>query len=253
VSSRDSRSPRRDRSKSRSKSPHRESSSGGALYIACLATVTDESEIKKRFSKYGKVLECTLVRDPRTKDSRGFGFVTMETDEGATACIENLHDTEIDGHKITVEKARRNRPRSPTPGKYLGSDRARTARARPPPPSYSYGGGSYRSGGGGGGNRYNAAAAAAAAYAPYYGYGYPYPPASYGRPSYPVYPTARYPERYQPYNRRDRSPPPRAGRDRTDRDRYSPYRGRGEARESSPYYSGARDRSRSRSRERHYL
>ncbi len=58
--------------------------------------------------------------DPHTRDSRGFGFVTMETPEEAEAAIQALNGTEFMGRTLVIEKARRGRARTPTPGKYYG-------------------------------------------------------------------------------------------------------------------------------------
>lgn len=69
--------------------------------------------------------------DPHTRDSRGFGFVTMETPEDAEAAIQNLNATEHIGKVITVEKARRGRARTPTPGRYYGPPK-RPDRTSPP-------------------------------------------------------------------------------------------------------------------------
>jgi len=49
-------------------------------------------------------LECHLVTDPRTRESRGFGFVTMETMEDAERCIKYLNRSVLEGRLITVEK-----------------------------------------------------------------------------------------------------------------------------------------------------
>jgi transformer-2 protein len=76
--------------------------------------------------------------DPHSRESRGFGFVTMETGEEADAAITAMNATEFQGRVMTVEKvcvilhkiifnlaytipqARRGRARTPTPGKYYG-------------------------------------------------------------------------------------------------------------------------------------
>ena len=42
--------------------------------------------------------------DPHTRESRGFGFVTMESTEEADAAITALNSTEIMGKTINVEK-----------------------------------------------------------------------------------------------------------------------------------------------------
>jgi transformer-2 protein len=52
------------------------------------------------------------MRDPHTKDSRGFAFVTMESSEEADAAIVGLNATELMGRTMNVEKARRGRART---------------------------------------------------------------------------------------------------------------------------------------------
>jgi transformer-2 protein len=42
--------------------------------------------------------------DPHTRDSRGFGFVTMETSEEADAAITALNTTDLMGKVMNVEK-----------------------------------------------------------------------------------------------------------------------------------------------------
>ncbi|KAF5960890.1 hypothetical protein HYC85_002099 [Camellia sinensis] len=44
----------------------------------------------------------------------------METLDDANRCVKHLHQSVLDGRCITVERSRRKRPRSPTPGHYLG-------------------------------------------------------------------------------------------------------------------------------------
>ncbi len=72
------------------------------------------------FEKYGDVEKCQIMRDPHTKESRGFGFVKMVTSEQAEAAKEGLQGEQIEGRTLSIEKARRARPRTPTPGKYFG-------------------------------------------------------------------------------------------------------------------------------------
>lgn len=91
--------------------------------------------------------------DPHTRESRGFGFVTMETPEEADAAITALNATEILGKTISVEKARRARARTPTPGRYHGPpkrERRNDDRPYNPRPYDSR----YDRGGGGGGRGY---------------------------------------------------------------------------------------------------
>lgn len=60
------------------------------------------------------------MRDPHTRESRGFGFVKMQTSDQADAAKNGLNGETIEGRTLSIEKARRSRPRTPTPGKYFG-------------------------------------------------------------------------------------------------------------------------------------
>lgn len=51
-----------------------------------------------------QVKKASVMYDPHTRESRGFGFVTMETAEEADAAITALNATEIMGKIVTVEK-----------------------------------------------------------------------------------------------------------------------------------------------------
>ncbi|KAK1374838.1 Serine/arginine-rich splicing factor SR45a [Heracleum sosnowskyi] len=94
---------------------------GNNLYIMGLSTRVTSSDLEKFFSNEGKVTDCHLVKDPQTKESRGFAFVTMATNEDADRCIKHLNRTVLEGRLVTVEKAKRKRGRTPTPGKYQGA------------------------------------------------------------------------------------------------------------------------------------
>ncbi|XXG84971.1 hypothetical protein AAC387_Pa11g0162 [Persea americana] len=126
----------RDRSRSRSRDSGDAVNPGNNLYVTGLSTRVTDSELEKYFNTEGKVLECHLVMDPRTRESRGFGFVTMETVEDADRCVKYLNRSVLEGRLITVQKAKRKRGRTPTPGRYHGV-RENTGRGRRRSPSYS--------------------------------------------------------------------------------------------------------------------
>lgn len=50
------------------------------------------------------MVDVHLVTDPWTRESRGFGFVTMATIEDADRCIKYLNHSVLEGRVITVEK-----------------------------------------------------------------------------------------------------------------------------------------------------
>ncbi|CAI9094114.1 OLC1v1029800C2 [Oldenlandia corymbosa var. corymbosa] len=96
--------PRSRRSRSRSHDSVDVTNPGNNLYVTGLSTRVDNGDLEKFFNKEGKVVECQLVTDPRTKESRGFAFITMETNEDAERCIKHLNRSVLEGRLITVEK-----------------------------------------------------------------------------------------------------------------------------------------------------
>ncbi|RJE26618.1 transformer-SR ribonucleoprotein [Aspergillus sclerotialis] len=93
---------------------------GSNLFVTGINPRLTESDISRLFEKYGDVESCSIMTDPHTKESRGFGFVKMVTAEQADAAKEGLQGEVIEGRTLSIEKARRSRPRTPTPGKYFG-------------------------------------------------------------------------------------------------------------------------------------
>jgi len=115
------------RRSSRSRSPRaREQTEGGGnnpgnnLHVSGLNSRIDTRDLEAAFAKVGRVKKAQVMYDPHTRESRGFGFVTMESSEEADAAITALHGNELLGKSVTVEKARRGRARTPTPGRYYG-------------------------------------------------------------------------------------------------------------------------------------
>jgi RNA recognition motif-containing protein len=51
-----------------------------------------------------QVIDASIVLDPWTRESRGFGFVTMATLKEAERCIKYLDSSVLEGRVITVEK-----------------------------------------------------------------------------------------------------------------------------------------------------
>jgi len=105
---------------------------GNNLHIRGLDTRTKETDLEDIFGKFGQIEKVQIMRDPHTRDSRGFGFVTFERNEDAEAAMAQLNATTLDGRVLTVEKARRARARTPTPGAYRGPPKREDVRGGPP-------------------------------------------------------------------------------------------------------------------------
>lgn len=93
---------------------------GSNLFVTGIHPRLSEEEVTRLFEKYGAVEKCNIMRDPHTRESRGFGFVKMTTGEEADAAKEGLQGVQNEGRTLSIEKARRAKPRTPTPGKYFG-------------------------------------------------------------------------------------------------------------------------------------
>ncbi|KAI0275214.1 hypothetical protein BC834DRAFT_840103 [Gloeopeniophorella convolvens] len=115
-----SRSPGRGNSDDRSREAGQ--NPGNNLHVSGLNSRVDTRDLEAAFAKIGRasafsqVKKASVMYDPHTRESRGFGFVTMESAEEAEAAVTALNATEMMGKTITVEKARRGRARTPTPG-----------------------------------------------------------------------------------------------------------------------------------------
>ncbi|CAG9325161.1 unnamed protein product [Blepharisma stoltei] len=103
---------------------HPDANPGNNIYISNLASETTENDLKELFSNLGTILDMRIIKDPFTKESRRFGFVTFENMEDAEEAIKTKDKSELQGKTIRVERARRSKPHVPTPGAYCGPEGA---------------------------------------------------------------------------------------------------------------------------------
>jgi len=106
------------------------------IYVGNLSYDATEDQLRQAFEAYGEVDSVNIIKDKYSGRSKGFGFVEMNDEQNATAAIEGLHETELLGRNLNVNKAR-----PPTERRDGGGGRG------------GYGGGE-RGGYGGGGRRY---------------------------------------------------------------------------------------------------
>jgi RNA recognition motif-containing protein len=76
------------------------------LYVGNLSPSVSEDDLLLLFSQTGAVTEVKLMRDPSTRQSRGFAFVTMATPELAGQALQDFHGYSLGGRYITVTEAR---------------------------------------------------------------------------------------------------------------------------------------------------
>jgi RNA recognition motif-containing protein len=76
------------------------------LFVGNLSFKTTDTELQEAFAAHGTVLEVTVMQDRTTGRSRGFGFVTMSTNEEAQKAIAAMSGAMLDGRSLTVNVAR---------------------------------------------------------------------------------------------------------------------------------------------------
>ena len=76
------------------------------LFVGNLSWETTDESLSSFFSTVGEVTEAKVIVDKFKGRSKGFGFVSMATDELATEAIDQLNGKELDGRAINVSVAR---------------------------------------------------------------------------------------------------------------------------------------------------
>ncbi len=84
---------------------------GNKLFVGNISWDAKEADLRELFEQVGEVVEAVIIYD-RIKDrSKGFGFVTMATDDLAEKTIEELNGKEFMGRELNVSIARPPKPR----------------------------------------------------------------------------------------------------------------------------------------------
>ena len=76
------------------------------LFVGSLSYSVTDDDLKQYFAQIGPVKSAKVITDRESSRSKGFGFVEFENDDDAKTAIEKLHESEMDGRKITVNEAR---------------------------------------------------------------------------------------------------------------------------------------------------
>lgn len=58
------------------------------LFVGGLSWQTDDDKLRECFEAYGEVTECSIMKDPVQKRSRGFGFVTFADGEAVVRALD---------------------------------------------------------------------------------------------------------------------------------------------------------------------
>ncbi|XP_078681923.1 RNA-binding protein Musashi homolog 2-like isoform X16 [Branchiostoma floridae x Branchiostoma belcheri] len=96
-------------------SPSEEANDPGKMFIGGLSWQTTADSLREYFCKYGEIKECMVMKDPVTRRSRGFGFVTFR-DPASVDKVLAVSKHELDSKTIDPKVAfpRRAQPKMVT-------------------------------------------------------------------------------------------------------------------------------------------
>jgi RNA recognition motif-containing protein len=83
------------------------------IYVGNLPYTFREEEIAQLFAPYGEIHDVRLITDRDTRQSKGFGFVELASDEAARRAIAELNGTQAGDRTLTVNEARPQAERAP--------------------------------------------------------------------------------------------------------------------------------------------
>ncbi|XP_059303078.1 heterogeneous nuclear ribonucleoprotein 1-like [Lycium ferocissimum] len=75
------------------------------IFVGGLPISLTEDELKEYFSSYGYVLEQQIMLDRETGRSRGFGFVTFDSEDAVEKVLNNGRMHEISGKQVEIKRA----------------------------------------------------------------------------------------------------------------------------------------------------
>lgn len=59
------------------------------MFIGGLSLSTDEQSLRAYFGKWGDISDAVVMKEPGTKRSRGFGFVTYVDSKSVDECLQD--------------------------------------------------------------------------------------------------------------------------------------------------------------------
>src|SRR5437660_12895237 len=76
------------------------------LYVGSLASSVTNDDLEALFSQIGKVASAAVVSDKFSGQSRGFGFVEMESSGDAAKAISEFDGRDLKGRNLKVNEAK---------------------------------------------------------------------------------------------------------------------------------------------------
>ena len=74
------------------------------LFVGGISLSTTDDAFKSHFSQYGMITDSVIIRDPQTKKSKGFGFVTYDSIAATDAALAGRPHN-IDNREVEIKRA----------------------------------------------------------------------------------------------------------------------------------------------------
>ena len=78
------------------------------IYVGNLPELINEQLLYTVFLTFGEIKLVEMPRDFGSPKHKGFGFVEFEEAEDCTQALDNMHEAEVFGNIIKVQRARKN-------------------------------------------------------------------------------------------------------------------------------------------------
>eukprot|EP00331_Platyophrya_macrostoma_P005932 CAMPEP_0176424420 /NCGR_PEP_ID=MMETSP0127-20121128/10828_1 /TAXON_ID=938130 /ORGANISM="Platyophrya macrostoma, Strain WH" /LENGTH=409 /DNA_ID=CAMNT_0017805477 /DNA_START=247 /DNA_END=1476 /DNA_ORIENTATION=- len=75
------------------------------LFVGGLTQTTTEESFKEYFEQFGKIEDWVIMVDKATGKSRGFGFITFESEDSVEMAVARYLENKIDGKWVECKKA----------------------------------------------------------------------------------------------------------------------------------------------------
>jgi len=90
------------------------------IYVGNLSYQVTEEDLRQALEPFGQVESVAILKDKQTGQSKGFGFVEMNSKAEGQAAIEGLEGKELKGRALKVNEARPRTESRGSKGGYSG-------------------------------------------------------------------------------------------------------------------------------------
>lgn len=74
------------------------------IFVCKLNPVTTDGDLELIFSRFGDVLSCEIIRDPKTGESLNYAFIEFTTAKQAEEAYFKMNNVLIDERRIKVRR-----------------------------------------------------------------------------------------------------------------------------------------------------